>query len=708
MKIINSVVRFVFSVVCGCALLCSLCGATTFAQNKRYVDYFLHLYAAELFRTRSFVLNKSWAYVSQNRLERVGMNFSCYKAMTINQSRRLVVDVIDQLVDRINADSEMKARHLVDEPFYADRIRLELKTENIFSENVDTASVRHIHFNGTDIVYETYPLSTLYSGSPSTIYQETFEDALMKLDDPTLFDQPGNPLKKPSTRSLWTGKVYAPESPRFAASGESVRKVPLSERDFSKGPSLSVPQRRLVDKSDFVQGSSTKEQIFPNDTPSGFFQEKGSLPGQIPMTGSFGIISGTPLVFGSSSFDESDDNLFCAKAPVTTVLDGPRTDLSLSAKPCYADYGKWNESLSSYSSDMSTVPSNAWVRFAFYDSLGNTASFPSRDQSSLPGSGFPEAKPYCIHEVREETSALTVEGSKPSLAYAVLSSSPLPVSPKESVRRMDERCLAVSFMAHSPVDLKVDINQSSSLVACRASPKTAERPVAHENCLGSNKRLSLCMAKSSSFQEESQSFFELPQKKAMPVGSFLARTTPIDNPREFFAYKEVPEMKDLPVQEDSMIAQLGPKDEPEESQQEVDSHVASEDSTLALASTPVAHEEEQIAPVSSAPIDEKVELQEASHPSEEEHPLEDSSLAPVATAVSHDEEAQKEPVSPGSLASVDEKQEQEKHVEQLRIMKKSVRSFVAKSASEVVTHPQVGTMDEPKEIALAEEEPIAQ
>lgn len=166
-------------------------------QDRKYVDYFLKLEAAELFRTRAFLLTSSWAYVSQKKLEKVDMRFTYYRALDINQTRRLIVSVAQELVDKINSDSMLQQKKLLVDSFAIEQLRLEIRMDNAVSANTDTPTIRRVVLDKGVITYDTFRISTLFSGGSDT-YKETFQYALMLLDEPTEFQPSQYPNRKQS------------------------------------------------------------------------------------------------------------------------------------------------------------------------------------------------------------------------------------------------------------------------------------------------------------------------------------------------------------------------------------------------------------------------------------------------------------------------------------------------------------------------------
>ena len=256
-----------------CLVVCAS-SATILPKDKQYAEYFIRLHAAELFRTKSFVLDKSWAYVSANRLERVEMRFSCYKVLSVNQARKLIVDVATELLEKINADSKMKEKHLVSTPFTVDRLKIEIKTSNVFSRNSDVTSVRVILLNNGQITYETYTPSSIYHGSARD-YKETFQYALMLLDDPALIDQVDAEIRDNWKKKEWQGEMYPPEQPLFKKPVAPLPIVMLSP--FVQGIPLSENRMLLVNQTPFVDGISTHTIPLDGSTEPTFFAHDSAV-----------------------------------------------------------------------------------------------------------------------------------------------------------------------------------------------------------------------------------------------------------------------------------------------------------------------------------------------------------------------------------------------------------------------------------------------
>jgi hypothetical protein len=167
-------------------LSASFLGGYAAPQDRQYVDYFLRLQAADLFREKSFLLNWSCAYVNQNRLLGVDLCFSCYRAVSIRQARKLLVEVAERIVDKINKDPSLRERNLLPEPFTLNQVYLKIETDNVFSAQVDMETIQSMCLDRGNISYRSYPASTLFYGR-DTKFEETLEQARMLLGEEVPF-----------------------------------------------------------------------------------------------------------------------------------------------------------------------------------------------------------------------------------------------------------------------------------------------------------------------------------------------------------------------------------------------------------------------------------------------------------------------------------------------------------------------------------------
>ena len=237
-----------------------LCGYVP-PEDRQYVDYFLKLQAADLFRTKAFTLDSCWAFVSTRQLERVEMSFTCSRVLSTNNARKLLVSVVKQLLAKINSDSLLKERRLVTIPFTAGQVYLEIKTDNIFSANAATNTVRRMLLNDGVITYQSYSASTLFCG-PSYTFQETYEMALMLLDEPVEFE-PG--------RETGTSTLCSPQMKKEPSKTELAAACPEIDIEMPSKRQLSPPEESVLGKPNGKSTSITFDQVnnleLPPDAP---------------------------------------------------------------------------------------------------------------------------------------------------------------------------------------------------------------------------------------------------------------------------------------------------------------------------------------------------------------------------------------------------------------------------------------------------------
>ena len=259
------------ALVLGLVLLCFSTGASILTKDKQYVEYFLRMHSAELFRDQAFVLDKSGCYVSPKRLEMVEMSLSCYKVLTLNQARKMIVDLSLDLLDKINADSGMKERGLVTSRFTVDRIKLKVKTNNVFSKNADVTSIRMMELDHGVLTYETYTPSTLYTGFSKT-YKETFQYALMLLDNPALLEEVDAEIRDKGKKTAWKGTRYLPESPSFSSLPVQKWPVMLVQMPFLPIKALFKNQSLELEKRPFAETERPQLLSLESQFPPYFFE----------------------------------------------------------------------------------------------------------------------------------------------------------------------------------------------------------------------------------------------------------------------------------------------------------------------------------------------------------------------------------------------------------------------------------------------------
>ena len=206
----------VLPLIIGAVLLCGYVAP----KDRKYVDYFLKLHAADLFRSKSFLLNSSWAYVSRKGIERIDMSFSFYRVLTVNQARELIVTIAQELAEKLNSDSEIRKKNLLFAPFSPSQLRLEIKTDNVISKHSDVESIQRIILDKGTITYHSYPASQLLYGR-SSVYKESYEQAMMFLDLPTEFEPEEAQAEPPPEKYIpFSRRVESPETVSFVTPQE--------------------------------------------------------------------------------------------------------------------------------------------------------------------------------------------------------------------------------------------------------------------------------------------------------------------------------------------------------------------------------------------------------------------------------------------------------------------------------------------------------
>lgn len=242
-----------------CVLLPCLVGMTFLGgyvspQDRKYVDYFLRLQAADLFRTKAFLLKSSSAYVSRKMLERVDLRFSYFRALTWDQARNLIVSVALDLVNKINSDSMMKAKNILPEPFTVDQLYLEIRTDNFCAAGAESVSIERVILNNGQLTYHTYPASILFYGRTRT-YKESFQQALMLLDLPTEFDAVVSDVvvaPKPE-RTIEQSQI-----PAMTPSQEEVQRSVEPAKSPLMKPMTTQPQHIDVESENALGGGSKR------------------------------------------------------------------------------------------------------------------------------------------------------------------------------------------------------------------------------------------------------------------------------------------------------------------------------------------------------------------------------------------------------------------------------------------------------------------
>src|SRR5262245_22232486 len=168
-------VRKILCVVCiSFFVLCSF--VTT--KDEKYVSYFLHLYSAGLFRERNFTLHDAKAVFGKDHIHRIEMSLSCYKAMPLENARKLLVSVAMDFLEEINTDPGLKEKGLIKDKFIPRQLYLRIKCDNVIGETYQVIFIREIILDRGQVTYITFKNMPEIWGKSYTIHED-FDYALM-------------------------------------------------------------------------------------------------------------------------------------------------------------------------------------------------------------------------------------------------------------------------------------------------------------------------------------------------------------------------------------------------------------------------------------------------------------------------------------------------------------------------------------------------
>jgi hypothetical protein len=154
-----------------------LCGFVSL-KDEKYVSYFMHLYSAELFREHNLTFHDAKTTFSKNHVLKVDMSYSCYKILSVESARELLVQIVLGFLDKINKDPEMKERGLIDGNLLPKQLRIHIMCENVYGDTVGRIYIREILLNNGHVSYTTFKnLPELWGRSYTT--EEELEYAFM-------------------------------------------------------------------------------------------------------------------------------------------------------------------------------------------------------------------------------------------------------------------------------------------------------------------------------------------------------------------------------------------------------------------------------------------------------------------------------------------------------------------------------------------------
>ena len=149
-------------------------------KDKHYVDYFLHLYSAELFREKQFNLISVRTFYGWQSIDRIYIKFSCFRSLSLKEARALLIETADNLMQKINNDPILIEKHLLlGGHFCAKQLHLTIEAGNVFTETMDNStSIKTVSLSDGVITYETFKTSVFLRGGRKII-REAYRDAVL-------------------------------------------------------------------------------------------------------------------------------------------------------------------------------------------------------------------------------------------------------------------------------------------------------------------------------------------------------------------------------------------------------------------------------------------------------------------------------------------------------------------------------------------------
>src|SRR6185295_17911809 len=110
-------------------------------KDKHYFDYFLHREAADLFHEKQFCLDKARAIYGYHAIDRVYLEFTCFRSLTVKTARALLIDTLNEILTKINNDPLLIEKGMLPGGHLcAKNIHLKIKSQNLFAEICDNSA----------------------------------------------------------------------------------------------------------------------------------------------------------------------------------------------------------------------------------------------------------------------------------------------------------------------------------------------------------------------------------------------------------------------------------------------------------------------------------------------------------------------------------------------------------------------------------------
>jgi hypothetical protein len=112
------------------------------------------------------------------QIKMLGLSFNYYKPISIEEGRELLITAVDEFIKNVNEDEDIRP-HLNNYPFKSKNIDIRIFIHNPNGSDVTAGNLRVI--TSIDGILE-YDIRDPKTNRLTTIYKETYEEALSKMD----------------------------------------------------------------------------------------------------------------------------------------------------------------------------------------------------------------------------------------------------------------------------------------------------------------------------------------------------------------------------------------------------------------------------------------------------------------------------------------------------------------------------------------------
>ncbi|MDB6081989.1 MAG: hypothetical protein JWO53_1261, partial [Chlamydiia bacterium] len=231
-------------------------------KDKQYIDHFLHVYSADLFRQKQFNLVSLSVSYGWSDISHIEMTFSCYRTLTQKDARKLLIETIDGILKKINNDPLLIERKLLSKGhFCVNQLKLEIKAENIFAQCCDADSVmKETILEDGEITYKTYR-SSPYMSTGKKVFKESYRDAVLLVARESVY--PGNEIEKNISNTIEATKAHKAQEKKLAEK-PPVKEVPVEEFTvLSSGKRKIAPNSSTIESINFLPASLKAPETIP-------------------------------------------------------------------------------------------------------------------------------------------------------------------------------------------------------------------------------------------------------------------------------------------------------------------------------------------------------------------------------------------------------------------------------------------------------------